>query len=302
MKQMSERLRDLSTAPDTESAVQPVLERIAAALEALAGTTAPETPDWSAPAYVWQSRSRTLAPATQFQPLALTLLQGIEPQSALLERNTRQFVSGLPANNALLWGARGTGKSSLVKAVFHKIRNDLSRNFHLVEIHKEDLNDLPGLIALLAAQPAQRFVVFLDDLSFETADDRYKNLKSALEGGVSGQPSNILIYATSNRRHLMARDASENDRLHPAETAEENISLSDRFGLWLGFYPYDQDTYLKMVSAYAMAYNIKVEASDLRKMALEWSATRGARSGRVAWQFIRDLAGQKNIQTDIKTD
>lgn len=297
MKQNTGQLRDLSTVLSQAPGDVAALERIATALEVLAGTARAEAPDWSAAAYVWHARSRSLLPATQFEPLDLELLLGIDAQAGLLERNTRQFSQGLSANNALLWGARGTGKSSLVKAVFARIRNEMNQNLHLIEIHKEDLNDLPELIALLTRETAQSFILFLDDLSFEAADDRYKNLKSALEGGVSGQPRNILIYATSNRRHLMARDASENDRLHPAETAEENISLSDRFGLWLGFYPYDQDTYLRMVASYVRKFNIPVEEAALKKLALEWSMTRGARSGRVAWQFIRDLAGQTHTQT-----
>lgn len=297
MKQNADRLRDLSTITAGISEDFPVLERIARALEIMAGTALPIAPDWTAPAYTWDARQKTLIAASYFQPLSLELLLGIEQQAETLQRNTRQFASGQAANNALLWGARGTGKSSLVKAVFQKLQDSFP-TLHLVEIHKEDLNDLIPLTDLLASQPDHRFIVFLDDLSFENSDDRYKSLKSALEGGVTGQAGNILIYATSNRRHLLPRTAEENANLHlhPAETAEENISLSDRFGLWLGFYAYDQATYLQMIQKYAKAYNIPISDDELRKSALEWSITRGARSGRVAWQFIRDLAGQHNRQ------
>lgn len=301
MKRNADWLRDLSTeianVPDSAS----YIERITRALEIIAGTAPAAAPAWDAPAYAWNSRKQALIPAHQFHPLEIELLMGLEPQIELLEKNTEQFAQGFPANNALLWGARGTGKSSLVKAVFQKIRTSLDAPLHLIEIHKEDLTDLPVLMDLLAATQDRRFIVFLDDLSFETSDDRYKSLKSALEGGVDGQARNVLIYATSNRRHLLPRSFAENDKvhLHPAETAEENISLSDRFGLWLGFYAYDQETYLRMVASYARKFNIPVENETLKKQALEWSRTRGARSGRVAWQFIRDLAGQHNVQTDL---
>jgi predicted AAA+ superfamily ATPase len=291
-------LRELSTKSAQPGDTPDVFARIADALEVLAGTAKVPPPDWKDAAYIWQSRHQYLVPAKHFRPLDLDLLLGIEAQIGLLERNTRQFAEGLPANNALLWGARGTGKSSLVKAVFQKLRKEGKNTLHLIEIHKEDLHDLPTLITLLTKAEGHLFILFLDDLSFEAADDRYKNLKSALEGGVGGQSRNILIYATSNRRHLLPRSSEENDGLHPAETAEENISLSDRFGLWLGFYSYNQDIYLRMVASYARKFNIPVEDADLRKMALEWAMTRGARSGRVAWQFIQDLAGQKNKQTD----
>ena len=291
-------LRDLSTESLQPGDPTAALERIAAALEVLAGTAQVPAPDWNDAAYIWQSRYQNLSPARHFAPLDLDLLLGIDAQVALLEKNTRQFADGFPANNALLWGARGTGKSSLIKAVFQKLRKEGKNSLHLIEIHKEDLQDLPTLITLLIRAEGHLFILFLDDLSFEAADDRYKNLKSALEGGVGGQPRNILIYATSNRRHLLPRSSEENDGLHPAETAEENISLSDRFGLWLGFYPYNRDTYMRMVASYVRKFNIPIEDTDLEKMALEWSMTRGARSGRVAWQFIQDLAGQKNKQTD----
>lgn len=296
MKRNADWLRDLSTATATISGDLPVLERIARALEVLAGTALPETPDWSAKAYTWNSQQQSLIPVTQFHPLDLELLIGIESQAEILEKNTRQFTQGLPANNALLWGARGTGKSSLVKAIFQKISAEEASPLHLIELHKEDLADLIKLAEMLAEVTDRKFIIFLDDLSFETSDDHYKSLKSALEGGVTGQAANILIYATSNRRHLMPRSFEENDQvhLHPAETAEENISLSDRFGLWLGFYAYDQATYLRMVATYAKTFNIPVGEEDLKKLALQWSMSRGARSGRVAWQFIKDLAGQHN--------
>jgi predicted AAA+ superfamily ATPase len=294
MKQNADWLRDLSTATAGISENLPVLERIARALEMIAGTALPTAPAWTDPAYIWDTRQKGLCPAPHFEPIGLELLLGIEHQAQILEKNTRQFAADRPANNALLWGARGTGKSSLVKAVFQKVRQEGIQSLHLIEIHKEDLDDLISLTTILAEHTDRKFIIFLDDLSFETSDDRYKNLKSALEGGVTGQSRNILIYATSNRRHLLPRTAEENAtlHLHPAETAEENISLSDRFGLWLGFYACDQATYLRMVATYAETFNIPVNAHDLKKLALEWSMTRGARSGRVAWQFIKDLAGQ----------
>ncbi len=301
MNRNADWLRDLSTGTAENSDNAPALGRIARALEALAGLNTPVSPDWQSPAYSWNARDRGLRPASQFKALDLALLQGLEQQSKILENNTRQFANGLPANNALLWGARGTGKSSLVKAIFQNIRNKGEIPLHLIELHKEDLTDLGLLTDLLAETPDRRFIIFLDDLSFESSDERYKSLKSALEGGVTGQAPNILIYATSNRRHLLPRTAAENDQihLHPAETAEENISLSDRFGLWLGFYACDQETYLRMVATYARTFNIPVDAADLKKLALEWSITRGTRSGRVAWQFIRDLAGQYNKVIDV---
>lgn len=300
MNRNADWLRDLSTVTAENSGSAPILERIAQALEALAGVITPQAPDWTAPAYSWNARERALRPATQFRALDLALLQGLDQQIEILENNTRQFARGLAANNALLWGARGTGKSSLVKSIFQNTRRDLTAPLHLIELHKEDLADLGLLADLLASAPDRRFIIFLDDLSFETSDERYKSLKSALEGGIAGQAPNILIYATSNRRHLLPRTASENDRihLHPSETAEENISLSDRFGLWLGFYGCDQDTYLRMVETYARTFNIPVSGADLKKLALEWSVTRGTRSGRVAWQFIRHLAGQYNKVID----
>lgn len=296
MNRNADWLRDLSTDTAKISNESPVLERIAHALEVLAGITDSAAPDWSHAAYSWNSRSQRLEPASHFRPLDLALLQGLDQQIDILENNTKQFALGLPANNALLWGARGTGKSSLVKSVFQKTRSDSPIPLHLIELHKEDLADMSILTSLLAGASDRRFIIFLDDLSFEASDDRYKSLKSALEGGISGQAPNILIYATSNRRHLLPRTSSENDQihLHPAETAEENISLSDRFGLWLGFYAYDQETYLRMVETYARTFNIPVGHDDLKKLALEWAVGRGARSGRVAWQFIRDLAGQHN--------
>lgn len=305
MNQRADWLKELSTAtgdhmsPDRLSADhldRHILDRIARALETLAGIAEPSPPEWDWPAYTWDSRRQTLLPARNFRSLALNLLQGLDNQINILENNTRHFAKALPANNALLWGARGTGKSSLIKSVFFKVRAEAPSPLHLIEIYKEDLRDLPALISLLRNEPDRRFILFLDDLSFEASDERYKSLKSALEGGVNAPASNIIIYATSNRRHLMPRLAAENSEgyLHPAESAEENISLSDRFGLWLGFYSCDQDTYLRMVAAYAETFNIQVAPDELRRSALEWAVTRGTRSGRVAWQFICDLAGSYN--------
>jgi len=302
MKHSVDWHRDLSTiSSDAENpASANALERIATALEILAGSAAAMAPDWQAPAYLWNTRAGGLDAAPLFKAMDLTLLKGIERQAAILEKNTLQFAQGFPANNALLWGTRGTGKSSLVKAVFQKIRSAQDTKLHLIEIHKEDLDDLPRLIEMLATAADRRFILFLDDLSFQASDDRYKSLKSALEGGVSAQAQNVIIYATSNQRHLLPRTFSENDQVHifPAETAEENISLSDRFGLWLGFYPCDQATYLDMVSTYAQTFKIPLEPDRIKAMALEWAVTRGTRSGRVAWQFIKDLAGQYSVRID----
>jgi hypothetical protein len=235
--------------------------------------------------------------------VALGLLKGIDRQRAVLEANTRRHADGLPANNALLWGARGTGKSSLVKAVHaavnagRKPRDRLA----LVEIHREDVATLPRLLALLRAAP-RRYVLFCDDLTFEDQDASYKALKSVLEGGIEGRPGNVVFYATSNRRHMMAREMIENERaaaIHDSEAIEEKVSLSDRFGLWLGFHHLDQDTYLAIVDGYAGAFKLALPQNELRARAIEWAATRGARSGRVAWQFIQDLAGELGKKVEI---
>ena len=264
--------------------------RIAEALDRLA-PAAPEAPDFSsADAFVWLAAPERFAPVTDVNRVEIGLLKGIDGATQQLLDNTQRFARGLPANNALLWGARGMGKSSLVKAV-HAQTPDLK----LIEIHREDIASLPACLTHVKATPF-RFIVFCDDLSFDRDDTSYKSLKAVLEGGIEGRPQNVLFYATSNRRHLMPRDMMENERstaINPSEAVEEKVSLSDRFGLWLGFHNCSQDDYLDMVRSYAKHYGLKVNNQEaLDREALEWSMTRGARSGRVAWQFIQDLAGR----------
>jgi len=231
---------------------------------------------------------------------ACQLLKGIDRMRDILLENTDRFARGLPANNALLWGARGMGKSSLVKAVHASINAQLGAKgglLKLIEIHREDIESLPDLMALLRGVP-HRFIVFCDDLSFDAEDTSYKSLKAVLEGGIEGRPENVILYATSNRRHLMSRDMMENERstaINPGETVEEKVSLSDRFGLWLGFHRCSQDEFLAMVAAYVAYFKIPAEADTVRREALEWATTRGARSGRVAWQYVQDLAGRLGI-------
>lgn len=271
------------------------LTRIAEALERLAPPPAP-APDFSAhDAFVWQSENgvSTFQPVAKVNRVPLALLKGLEHVSTQLIDNTRRFAMGLPANNALLWGARGMGKSSLVKAAHRDVAGEKGV-LKLIEIHREDIDALPACLNLLRAAP-YRFILFCDDLSFDADDAAYKSLKAVLDGGIEGRPDNVVFYATSNRRHLMPRDMMENERstaINPSEAIEEKVSLSDRFGLWLGFYRNDQTQYLDMVRGYAAHFGLDISDDDLRAQALEWSATRGARSGRVAWQFIVDLAGR----------
>ncbi|HXF90087.1 MAG TPA: ATP-binding protein [Xanthobacteraceae bacterium] len=279
------------------------LARIAAAFERLAPPRA-VAPDFSAAdAFVWHPESASLAPVQQVNRVDMSLLKGIDRLRDALLENTERFTRGLPANNALLWGARGMGKSSLVKAVHAAVNAKFARKnpratLKLVEIHREDIASLPELMAMLRGAP-HRFLVFCDDLSFEAEDTSYKSLKAVLEGGIEGRPENVILYATSNRRHLMARDMIENERstaINPGEAVEEKISLSDRFGLWLGFHRCSQDEYLAMVEGYVAHYRIPIKREALRQNALEWAATRGARSGRVAWQFVQDLAGRLGVR------
>lgn len=281
---------------NTQEEIIGLLARIARALEAQAGTAAPGRTDWSAGAFIWQPKEERLKPAQTLDAVDLGLLVGLEDHAATLLQNTRQFAAGYTANNALLWGARGMGKSSLVKAVFAAAQ---TKKLKLVEIHREDIDTLPRLRDLLAAQKRYRFLLFCDDLSFDDADTSYKSLKAVLEGGIEGRPDNVLFYATSNRRHMMQRDMIENESgtaIHPGEAVEEKVSLSDRFGLWLGFYPCDQEQYLEMIDNYIRAFRLQGRRADLHQQALEWSKTRGARSGRVAWQFIQDTAGKQKKQ------
>lgn len=275
-----------------------LLRRAVAALERLA--PAPMTPlDLTkADAFVWRG-SGHFTPVPQVRVVELGLLKGVDQQRQMLLNNTRRFAQGKPANNALLWGARGMGKSSLVKSSHARVNDEATAcgnlvQLKLVEIHREDIESLPILLHLVR-QSEHRFIVFCDDLSFDEGESTYKSLKAVLDGGVEGQPENVIFYATSNRRHLLARDMIENERataINPGEATEEKVSLSDRFGLWLGFYKCNQNEFLSMVESYAAHLSLPIAREELHKEALEWSATRGNRSGRVAWQFIQDLAGR----------
>jgi predicted AAA+ superfamily ATPase len=273
------------------------LSRIAEALERLAPRSAASADFSSAEAFIWHAEGSRLVPVPRVNRVDMGLLKGIDRMRDMLMENTERFARGLPANNALLWGARGMGKSSLVKAAHAAVNAGLGKakgTLKLIEIHREDIESLPTLMTQLR-DVAYRFIVFCDDLSFDGDDTSYKSLKAVLEGGIEGRPENVIFYATSNRRHLMPRDMVENERstaINPSEAVEEKVSLSDRFGLWLGFHNCSQDEYVDMVRGYAASYRLAVADSELVREALEWSITRGARSGRVAWQFIQDLAGR----------
>lgn len=249
----------------------------------------------SADAFVWVPVPGNLLPVSKVNRVDIALLCSVSRVRDLLLDNTRRFAKGLPANNALLWGARGMGKSSLVKAAHATINQELGApSLKLIEIHREDIESLPALMKQIRDLP-NRFLVFCDDLSFDNNDTSYKSLKAVLEGGIEGRPGNVLFYATSNRRHLLPRDMIENERstaINPAEAVEEKVSLSDRFGLWLGFHKCSQDDYLEMVNGYSAHYDLAIDPDRLRAQALEWATTRGSRSGRVAFQFIQDLAGR----------
>lgn len=278
---------------------RPLLERIADALERLSPAPRRTANFTNADAFVWQADTASFEPVPEVSRVPLKLLKGIDRTAGILLDNTRRFAAGLPANNALLWGARGMGKSSLVKAA-HADALSLSGGLKLIEIHREDIGSLPKCLAILKAAPF-RFIVFSDDLSFDHDDTSYKSLKAVLDGGIEGRPKNVIFYATSNRRHLMPRDMIDNERataINPGEATEEKVSLSDRFGLWLGFHNASQDDYLAMVQAYVEHFGITVDADELRRDALEWATTRGARSGRVAWQYVQDLAGRTGTSTD----
>jgi predicted AAA+ superfamily ATPase len=286
-----------------------VFGRIAEALERLAPAP-PAAPDFAAAdAFIWHPDQRKLAPVPRVNRVDMALLKGIDRMRDILLENTERFARGLPANNALLWGARGMGKSSLVKAAHAAVNAALASKdattgstmrLILVEIHREDIESLPDLMSLLRSAP-YRFLVFCDDLSFDAEDTSYKSLKAVLEGGIEGRPANVILYATSNRRHLMSRDMIENERasaINPGEAVEEKVSLSDRFGLWLGFHRCSQDEFLAMVEGYVRHYGVPVESETLRREALEWATTRGSRSGRVAWQFVQDLAGRLGVRLE----
>jgi predicted AAA+ superfamily ATPase len=284
-----------------ETALVQRLERLAAALERLAAP-APAAPDFeAAEAFVWQAEGHAFEAVAKVNRVPLMLLKGLDHIAAQLAENTERFARRLPANNALLWGARGMGKSSLVKAVHWDVRSRLAKELNaqgadlkLVEINREDIGSLPRCLAALR-RSGHRFIVFCDDLSFDKEDTSYKSLKAVLEGGIEGRPENVVLYATSNRRHLMPREMVENERstaINPSEAVEEKVSLSDRFGLWLGFHNCSQEEFLDMVRSYAAHYRLKLKDEELVREALEWSLTRGARSGRVAWQFTQHLAGR----------
>ena len=274
-----------------------VLARIADALERLAPAASPQT-DWdAADVFVWSSAAERAAPIAKVSRVDIDLLKGIDRSRDTLVENTRRFARGYPANNALLWGARGMGKSSLVKAAHAEVNAQVPA-LKLVEIHREDIDHLPTLLAAIRRSDA-RFILFCDDLSFDTDDTSYKSLKAVLDGGVEGRPENVVFYATSNRRHLLPRDMMENERataINPGEAVEEKVSLSDRFGLWLGFHKCSQDEYLDMVRGYVAGYGLDIGEDAWRPQALEWATTRGARSGRVAWQFVQDLAGRMDVR------
>ena len=276
------------------------LERIAAALERISPPP-PPLPDFSeAEAYLWAVEPDRLIPVEKVSRVDLSLLVGIDRARRMLLDNTLRFARGLPANNALLWGARGMGKSSLVKAA-HAAANAETGNLVLVEIHRDDIPSIGRLLDLLRGVD-RRFLVFCDDLSFEREDAHYKSLKAVLDGGIAGRPENVLFYATSNRRHLMPRDMIENERstaINPSEATEEKVSLSDRFGLWLGFHPCSQDEYLAMIRGYCDHFGIEIDDETLRAEAIEWRQTRGAMSGRVAWQFVLDLAGRRGVRLPL---
>jgi uncharacterized protein len=291
---------------DNQTGDDALLARIAAALERLApAAMGSALPDGDA--FVWEPAQGGLVAVPHVAHVDLSLLKGIENQRDTLLANTRRFAEGLPANNALLWGARGMGKSSLVKAVHEQINeerkgqaNKKDEGLVLIEIHREDIDTLPLLLRVLRTSK-RRVVLYCDDLSFDKDDTSYKSLKAALEGGIEGRPTNTILYATSNRRHLMPRDLVDNERgtaINPGEAVEEKVSLSDRFGLWLGFHHCGQDEYLSMIEGYGNFYKLKIAPEELRKRALAWAMGRGGRSGRVAWQFIQDLAGELGQKLD----
>lgn len=279
----------------TQDAIR-LLQRIAQGIEKLAPQPLPEIEVKSADAYTWDAESKMLHPVNDTQALDLSLLLGLDQARDTLLANTLQFAKGYSANNALLWGARGMGKSSLIKSIHAHINKQNPGSLVLIEIHREDLHTLPYLIRTLRGWVIRRFIIFCDDLSFDAGDVSYKSVKTILEGGIEAKPDHILFYATSNRRHLVPREMVENEKahaVHGGDVLEEKISLSDRFGLWLGFHACTLEMYLEIVLAYAKHYGISMPEDDLKQQAYLWASGRGARSGRVAWQFIQDLAGKQ---------
>lgn len=292
-----------SDLPADAATLAPLLARIAEALERMSPATTAKADFAVADAFVWHSNG-TFQPVPRVNRVEMALLKGVDRMRDTLYENTERFAKGLPANNALLWGARGMGKSSLVKAVHAEINRELAKSgksLKLVEIHREDIETLPALMTQVRASELP-FIVFCDDLSFDADDTSYKSLKAVLEGGIEGRPPNVIFYATSNRRHLLPRDMMENERstaINPGEAVEEKVSLSDRFGLWLGFHRCSQDEYLDMVFGYAKHFGIDAPEDQIRAEALEWAITRGARSGRTAWQYVQDIAGRLGVRTDV---
>ncbi|CDX25682.1 conserved hypothetical protein [Mesorhizobium plurifarium] len=281
---------------DSLDALNKKLDRLIEAVSRLAPPPVPQTDLSVADCFVWQAEPGYLEPVRKVNRVDIGLIRGVDRVRDILLDNTERFASGYAANNVLLWGARGMGKSSLVKAVHATVNvsDRLDRPLKLIEIHREDIDTLPKLMGLLKAA-SYRFILFCDDLSFDHDDTSYKSLKAALEGGVEGRPTNVIFYATSNRRHLLPRDMIDNERstaINPSEAVEEKVSLSDRFGLWLGFHKCSQDEYLDMIDGYVRYHGLTIDPEQLRAEALEWATTRGSRSGRVAWQFTQDLAGR----------
>jgi hypothetical protein len=282
---------------DQNALILAEIRRLANAVERLAGPP-PAVNDWAAAdCFVWSPSRQHLQPVARPNRIALTLIRGVDHVRDILHENTLRFAEGYAANNVLLWGARGMGKSSLVKAVHEDVRNATGVSLKLIEVHREDIATLPALLDILKDAP-HRIILFCDDLSFDHDDTAYKSLKAALDGGVEGRPDNVLFYATSNRRHLLPRNMMENEQstaINPSEAVEEKVSLSDRFGLWLGFHKCSQEDYLQMIDAYADHFKLTLDRAQMHHEALEWATTRGARSGRVAWQYIQDLAGRQRI-------
>ena len=281
---------------------QEILNRIAEALERISPNIDEKIDLSKSDGFVYDDSLKNLKPVKKISRVPIQLLKGLENQKDILLKNTQNFANNLPANNALLWGAKGTGKSSLVKSVHAEINIQNNKKIKLIEIHREDINNLPYLLSKLADYNENKFILLCDDLSFDAGENTYKSLKSVLDGGIEGKPDNIIFYATSNRRHLMPRDMIENERstsINPSEAVEEKVSLSDRFGLWIGFHNISQDIYLDIIYGYVKEFGLNIDNPTLRSKALEWSITRGARSGRVAWQFILQLAGELNKKINL---
>ena len=281
---------------------QEILNRIAEALERISPNIDEKIDLSKSDGFIYDDSLKNLKPVKKISRIPIQLLKGLENQKDILLKNTQNFANNLPANNALLWGAKGTGKSSLVKSVHSQINSLNNEKIKLIEIHREDINNLPYLLSKLADYNENKFILLCDDLSFDAGENTYKSLKSILDGGIEGKPDNIIFYATSNRRHLMPRDMIENEKstsINPSEAVEEKVSLSDRFGLWIGFHNISQDIYLDIIYGYVKEFELNIDNPTLRSKALEWSITRGARSGRVAWQFILQLAGELNKKINL---